>query len=111
MTAIDAKAQIDVVWQDQQATVRIPLDGHITGDWARRYGALARRQNFAASAEDHPSRGWISVELPEGSGAKDVAQTLDTARELVKAADEAGEGADAQEVDRAIREWWAGQAG
>ncbi len=33
MTTIDAAAGIDIVWEQQQATVRIPLDGQDSPHW------------------------------------------------------------------------------
>jgi hypothetical protein len=109
MTAIDASAEVDIVWEGKQATVRMPLDGHISEEWARRYRAQAHRRNFSAWAEDGPSRGWVVVELPDGAGRSEVVAALDEARELVKVTDEAEQAADVQDVERAVREWWANQ--
>lgn len=111
MTAIDASAEIDIVWQDQQATVRIPLDDHISQEWARRYRALAHRRNFSAWGEDHPSRGWAIVELPDGAGRSEVLKALDEARDLITETDNAEEAADARAIEGAVREWWASQRG
>jgi hypothetical protein len=109
MTKIDADAEIDIVWEQQQATVRIPLAGDVSQEWCRRYQALARRQNFPASAERHPSRGWVIVELPDGAGPAEVTATLDTAHDLIGEADGAEDPPDPAQTDRAVRSWWAGQ--
>lgn len=111
MSAIDPNAEIDIVWEEQQARVRIPLDDQISGEWARRYRALARRKNLGAWAEDHPSRGWVIIEMPDGAGRSEVLAALDTARELITETDDAEKAADAQEIERAVREWWASQRG
>jgi hypothetical protein len=75
MTTIDAAAGIDIVWEQQQATVRIPLDGQASPQWFRRYRALARRHSLQAWAESHPSRGWVIVELPDGAGPEEITTT------------------------------------
>jgi hypothetical protein len=111
MTKIDTDAEIDIVWERQQATVRMPLAGEVSQEWCRRYQALARRRNFPASAELHPGRGWVIVELPEGAGPPEVTATLDTARDLVTEADGAGDSPDTGETDRLVRTWWSGQRG
>jgi|SRR5579875_2044615 len=111
MTKIDADAEIDIVWEQQQASVRIPLAGDVTQEWCRRYQALARRQNFPAGAEQHPSRGWVIVALPDGAGTPEIDATLDTARELIAEADGAEDPPDPAETDRVVRAWWSRQRG
>lgn len=111
MTKIDTVAEIDIVWEQQQATVRIPLADEVSQDWCRRYQALARRRNFPARAERHLSRGWVIVELPDGAGASDIGATLDTARELITEADGAEDPPDPSQTDRVVRTWWARQRG
>jgi hypothetical protein len=111
MTAIDAGASIDIVWEEQRATVRIPLDGEVSQEWSHRYRALARRQNVTAWAESHPSRGWVIVELPEGADQPETTATLDTVRDLVTEADAAADPPDTEETDRAVQAWWAKQRG
>ena len=105
MTTFDASAGIDIVWEQQQATVRIPLDGQASPQWFRRYRALARQRGLQAWAESHPSRGWVIVELPDG-GPEEITATLDTARDLITEADAAGDPPDPEETDRVVREWW-----
>jgi hypothetical protein len=109
MTEIDAGADIDIVWEDKQATVRIPLAGQVSQEWCRRYQALARRQNVPARAEVTPTRGWIFAGLPDGAGRSDIVATLDAARDLISAADAADDPPDAGETDSVVRGWWAGQ--
>jgi hypothetical protein len=111
MTTIDAAAGIDIVWEQQQATVRIPLDGQDSPHWSARYRALARQRGLTAWAESHPSRGWVIVELPDGAGPEEITATLDAARELIAEADSAGDPPDADETDRVVRGWWAQQRG
>jgi hypothetical protein len=111
MTTIDVAAGIDIVWEQQQATVRIPLAGQASPPWFRRYRALARQRGLQAWAESHPSRGWVIVELPEGAGPEEITATLDAARDLVTEADAAGDPPDADETDRVVRDWWGQQRG
>lgn len=111
MTTIDAAAGIDIVWEQQQATVRIPLDGQASPQWLGRYRALARQHGLQAWAESHPSRGWVIVELPDGAGQDEITATLDSARELICAADAAGDAPDPEETDRVVRDWWSHQRG
>jgi hypothetical protein len=111
MTTIDAAAGIDIVWEQQQATVRIPLAGEASPQWYQRYRALARRHGMTAWAESHPSRGWVIVELPDGAGPEEITVTLDAARDLIAEADAAGDAPDPEETDRVVREWWVRQRG
>jgi hypothetical protein len=111
MTKIDTVAEIDIVWEQQQATVRIPLAGDVSQDWCRRYQALAHRQNLPASAQRTPTRGWVIVELPDGAGPAEVTATLDTARDLVAEADGAEDPPDPAQTDREVQTWWARQRG
>jgi hypothetical protein len=111
MTAIDAGANIDIVWEEQRATVRIPLDGEVSQEWSHRYRALARRQNLTAWAESHPSRGWVIVELPDGADQAETTAALDTVKDLVGEADAAASPPDTEEIDRVVRDWWAKQPG
>ncbi|HEX4059603.1 MAG TPA: hypothetical protein VHY58_01165 [Streptosporangiaceae bacterium] len=111
MTTIDAGANIDIVWEGQRATVRIPLDGEVGQEWCRRYRALARRQNLTAWAESHPSRGWVIAELPEGADQPETMATLDTVKDLVSEADAAADPPNTEETDRVVQVWWAQQRG
>jgi hypothetical protein len=111
MTEIDAAADIDIVWEDKQVRVRIPLAGQVSQEWCRRYQAIARRENVPTRAEVHPSRAWVLVELPDGAGRQDIEATLDAARDLITAADAAEDPPDAGQTDSVIRGWWAGQRG
>jgi hypothetical protein len=111
MTAIDAGTDIDIIWEDQQATVRIPLADEVSQEWCRRYQALARRQNLAASAENHPGRGWVIAGLTDGADPAEITAMLDTVRDLVAEADAAAAPPDIAETDRAVRGWWAKQRG
>jgi hypothetical protein len=110
MTTIDAAAGIDIVWEQRQATVRIPLAGQASEQWVSRYRALARQHGLAAWAENHPSRGWVIVELPDGAGPEEITATLDGARDLITGADSAGDGPDPEETDRVVRDWWFHQS-
>jgi hypothetical protein len=111
MTAIDAGANVDIVWEEQRATVRIPLDDEVSQEWCRRYRALARRQNLTAWAESHPSRGWLIAELPEGADQPETEAMLDTIRDLVTEADAASDPPNPGETDRVVQAWWAKQRG
>jgi hypothetical protein len=109
MVTIDTAAGIDIVWEQQQATVRIPLAGEGSPQWFRRYRTLARRHSLQAWAESHPSRGWVIVGLPDGAGPEEITATLDAAMDLITEADAAGDPPDPEETDRVVRDWWAKQ--
>lgn len=111
MTTFDASAGIDIVWEQQQATVRIPLDDQTSPQWFRRYRALARQRSLQAWAEGTPSRGWVIVELADGAGPEEIAATLDAARDLITEADASGDPPDPEETDRVVRDWWQQQRG
>ena len=109
MTEIDAAAEIDIVWRDQELTVRIPLAGDISQDWARRYARLAQRKGVPARAEDTPGRAWIVMTLPASADRSEVLEDMDAAGELIAKADAAEESSPEhdKEIAAAIREWWA----
>lgn len=109
MTKVDAAAEIDIIWEQQRANVRIPLAGDGGQEWCRRYQALARRQNLPARAEHHPGRSWIIVELPDGAGPPEITAVLDSARDLVSETDAAEEPSPPGETDHVVRDWWASQ--
>ena len=111
MTKIDTGADVDIVWRDQELTIRIPLDGEISQDWARRYARLAGRKGIAARAEDAPGRAWIVVSLPASADTTEVTETLAAASDVVAGADAVEEtsAGHEQRVATAVREWWAGQ--
>jgi hypothetical protein len=109
MTTIDASAGIDIVWEQQQATVRIPLDDQTSPQWFRRYRALARQRGLQAWAEGTPTRGWVVVELADGAGPEEVTASLDAARDLITEADATGDPPDPEETDRVVRDWWQRQ--
>jgi hypothetical protein len=111
MTEIDVAAEIDIVWQEHQVTVRIPLAGQVTQDWCRRYQALAHSKDVPARAEEHPGRGWVVVTMPGSTGRSDVSATMDAVRDLIAEADADEEPQDPEETTAAIREWWAQQRG
>jgi hypothetical protein len=111
MTAIDAGANVGIVWEEQRATVRLPLDGEVSQEWCRRYRALARRQNLTAWAESHPSRGWVIVELPEGADEAETMTTLDAVKDLITEADADADPPNPGETDRVVQAWWAKQRG
>ena len=109
MTGIDTNADIDLVWHDQELTVRIPLAREVSEEWARRYPRLAKRKGVPARAENTPGRAWIVLTLPAGAGRSEALAELEAARELIAQADAAGESSPEhdQELAAAIREWWA----
>jgi hypothetical protein len=109
MTQIDAGAEVDIVWRDQEVTIRIPLDGEISQDWARRYPRLAERKGIAARAENAPGRAWIVVTLPASADTSEVLETLQAASDLVASADAVEETSAEHErqIVTAVREWWA----
>lgn len=109
MTDIDTGAEIDIVWDENQATVSIPLAGDVPLDWCGRYDELARRPGLPAQAQQTPGRTWIVVTMPAATGRSDMVATLDSARDLIAKADAAEEAPDAEEAAAAIREWWAAQ--
>ena len=110
MTEIDTSADLDIVWRDDEVAVSIPLAGEVPAGWARRYDELARRQDLAAQAQEHPSRAWIVVTMPAATEPSDLVAALDSARDLIGAADTvAEEPPDAEETGAVLRKWWARQ--
>jgi hypothetical protein len=109
MTEIDASADVDIIWHDEDLTIRLPLAGEASQEWASRYARMAQRKGIAARAEASPGRAWIVVTLPPYAERSEVLETLDAARELIERADAAGDvspGHDKQ-LAAAVRDWWA----
>ncbi|HEY1918202.1 MAG TPA: hypothetical protein VGH27_21725 [Streptosporangiaceae bacterium] len=111
MTDIDQRADIDVILNGQAATVRIPLTGEPSLEWCQRYQGLARSRNLPARAEQTPQHTWLVIDLPAYTAPADAAGQLDAARDLIGAADAAAQTADAGQIERAARDWWAKQRG
>jgi len=111
MTEIDADADIDIVWREQELTIRIPLAGEVSQEWARHYLRLARGKGIPARAEDSPGRAWIVISLPASTERSEVLATLEAARELMGKADAVEESSPDhdREIAAAVREWWAEQ--
>jgi hypothetical protein len=111
MTEIDAAADIDTVWRDQELTIRIPLAGEVGREWAQRYTALARRSNVPARAEEAPGRAWIVITLPVETEPSEVLAALDDASKLIAKADAAEQPSAEREkeIAAAVRDWWAKQ--
>ena len=110
MTEIDTSADLDIVWRQDEVAVNIPLAGEVPAGWARRYDELARRQGLAAQAQEAPSRAWIVVTMPAATQPSDMVAALDSARDLIGAADTvAEEPPDAEEAAAVLRKWWARQ--
>lgn len=109
MADIDTDADVDIIRRDQDLTIRIPLAGEVSQDWARRYRRLAERKAISARAEDSPGRAWIVVTLPSYADRSEVLETLDAASELMEKADEAEDSSPEhdREITAAVREWWA----
>jgi hypothetical protein len=111
MTEIDAAADIDIVWREQELTIRIPLAGEAGREWAQRYTALARRSSVPARAEEAPGRAWIVIALPVETEPSEVLAAMDAARDLVAnagAAEQPPAGRE-KEIAAAVRDWWARQ--
>jgi hypothetical protein len=108
MTEIDPEGDIDIVVQEQEMTVRIPLAGQVSQDWCRQYQAMAHRMNVPARAEVHPARAWVIVDLAGDTGPEDARAAMDAARNLIAKTDSAGKG-DPEQTAAAIRKWWASQ--
>jgi hypothetical protein len=109
MTEINADADIDIVWTEQELTVRIPLAGEVPLEWCERYQGMAHRKNIPARAEQSPERTWIVVALPASIGRSDVVATMDAARDLITDVDASEESQGAEETETTIRQWWAKQ--
>jgi len=111
MTETDASADIDIVWREHELTIRVPLAGDVSQDWARRYARLAQRKGIPARAEDTPGRAWIVITLPASADRTEVLETLAEARELIPKADAAEESpaGHEKEIASAVREWWSEQ--
>ena len=109
MTEIDASVDVDIIWHDQDLTIRLPLAGEVSQEWARRYARLAQRKDIAARAEDSPGRAWIVVTLPSYADRSELLETLDAAGELIERADAAGDSSPEhdKELAAAVRQWWA----
>jgi hypothetical protein len=111
MTEIDAHADIDMIWRENELTIRVPLAGEVTQEWARRYLRLAERKGIPARAEDAPGRAWLVITLPASADRSEVLETLEAAREPIAKADAAEEASPDhdREIAAAVREWWAKQ--
>ena len=110
MTEIDTSADLDIVWRQDEVAVNIPLAGEVPAGWARRYDELASRQGLTAQAQEHPSRAWIVVTMPAATEPSQMVAALDSARDLIGAADAVAEQPpDAEETAAVLRKWWARQ--
>ena len=111
MTEIDAAADIDIIWRDQELTIRIPLVGEAGREWAQRYTALARRKDVPARAEETPDRAWIVITLPVQTEPSEVLAAMDAASDLIAKADavEQPPAGREKEIAAAVRDWWARQ--
>lgn len=113
MVEIDADAKVDIIWQGEDVTVRIPLASEAPPGWCDRYRALASRKGVPAGAEEHPSRAWVIVTVPAWTALDEIVATLDAARELVGETGATEKPPDPARTQAAIMQWWAGlqQAG
>ena len=110
MTEIDTSVDLDIVWRQDEVAVNIPLAGEVPAGWARRYDELASREGLTAQAQEHPSRAWIVVTMPAATQPSEMVAALDSARDLIGAADTvAEEPPDAEETAAVLRKWWARQ--
>ena len=110
MTEIDTSADLDIVWRQDEVAVNIPLAGEVPAGWARRYDELASREGLTAQAQEHPSRAWIVVTMPAATEPSQMVAALDSARDLIGAADTVAEQSqDTEETAAALRKWWARQ--
>lgn len=111
MTEINKRAEIDIVRTGRETVVRIPLVDQPGQEWCQRYQELAQAKNVPARAEQTPQHTWIVVNLPGYTDPSGATAQLDAARDLIEAADAAGQAADTGEVEKAAREWWSQQRG
>jgi hypothetical protein len=110
MTEIDTSADLDIVWRQDEVAVNLPLAGEVPAGWARRYDELASRQGLTAQAQEHPSRAWIVVTMPAATEPSQMVAALDSARDLIGAADAVAEQPpNAEETAAVLRKWWARQ--
>src|SRR5215831_10477254 len=89
MTDIDSQASIGLRADNGQLTARIPLRGQVPGAWLDCYQRLARAHRVPARAEGDTGRAWLVVSVPGSTSPEDVKETMDSARALIAAADEA----------------------
>jgi hypothetical protein len=106
MTDIDPAADIELDIADEQVTVRVPLAGPVTNEWARCYQELALAAQVPAQAQVLRDRGWVVVTVPASSDQ--VVATMDAARALIADADAAADRPTAaREAEASVRDWWA----
>jgi uncharacterized membrane protein len=108
VTDIDPRADIEVHTTDEHVTVRVPLAGPVTGEWAGCYQRLARATGVPVLAQADADRAWIVVSVPASSNHREIAATMDAARALIAEADAALKRAPATtQAETAVRNWWA----
>jgi len=108
MTDIDSQASIGLRADNGQLTARIPLRGQVSGTWLDCYQRLARAHRVPARAEGDTGRAWLVVSVPGSTSPEDVTETMDSARALIAAADEAaGVPLATSQAADSVRAWWA----
>lgn len=107
MTAIDPRSEINVRTTGDWVSAELPLTQPVTEAWARHYERLARATDVPAVAQRDDGRAWIEVRLPARSRPHQVAETMNSARDLVARADAADESPIGLPAEAAIRAWWA----
>ena len=91
--------------------VHIPPAEHVDQDWIDWYRRLARLKGIAAHAEDRPEGGMVRLDVPGYIERDRIRSLLDTARALLKEADEATRKPPPMaEAEYAVREWWSQQS-
>jgi trans-aconitate methyltransferase len=111
MTHMDLHADIQITYDQQDVTARIPLAGQVIPGLARHYQKLARAKNLPMQIEELAGRGWIRVQVPANADRDDVEVILDAARAFLGEAEAAAlaEMAATSPAEVTVREWWASQ--
>lgn len=109
MTDIDPQADIELHSADEHVTVRVPLDGAVTGEWLRCYQELALATKVPVQAQVHDERAWMVVSVPATSDQGEVVATMEAARALIAEADAAARPPATAKAEASVRDWWAGR--
>src|SRR5262245_40859888 len=107
MTAIDPRAEINLRTTDEGVSAELPLIQPVTDAWVHRYDSLARTMDVPAVARTDDGRARIEVRLPATSRPRQVADTMNAARDLLARTDTAIESPITTPADASIRAWWA----
>lgn len=110
MTYIDPGAELEFQRADEHVTVRIALAGPVPDEWRGQYRDLAFASGIPAHAETGHDRTRIVVQLPGGTGERQLLALLDAACGLVAEADAATWPVVPARTEATVRAWWARRA-